>query len=260
MNRTRLVTLAALFLAVPISAAAEIRITEIMYDAEGADGKREWVELFNDSASAVDISKWKFTDKSNHVLNAPPKNGGTGSLIIPAGGYLILASDAATFTGEYPSVNAVIDTVMSLANAEATISVGTAEASARASYTKSLGAAGTGESLQIAGSSWVHAKPTPGRSNATVSSVAAPKTPPAKKKSTTAAVTKNTVPAEVLDEEIPDVPVEDAVPAESQVAGAGMMIGWQWGLAASALAIGTGAIAAIITRTKRTEWDIEEVE
>lgn len=247
--------LTALFIALPSVSWADVQITEIMYDADGSDSKREWIEIYNDADSPADISKLKFTDKSAHALNAPPKNGGTGSLTIPARGYAVIASDAKTFTEGNPSVAIVIDSVMSLTNAGASIALGDAVAT----YSKSMGAAGTGESLQLSGSAWIHAKPTPGAVNAKASTAkAAPtvkdapkraeKTKPAVKPQIAAAA------AESSSENKTDgsgPATEDAT--RVPVSGG---IGWQWMFAVAALALSTAAVAAIITREKRNEWEI----
>ena len=152
----------------PLQASAKVVISEVMYNPDGADDQHEWIELFNSYNAPVDISKWKINDGSNHVFNAPPKNGGTGSLTIPSGGYLILAGDAATFKADYPSVNvSVIDTAISLGNTAETITLlrddGTTEDTV--SYTKDMGAYGDGNSLQresATSDTLVAGAPTPG--------------------------------------------------------------------------------------------------
>ncbi|MDP3645709.1 MAG: lamin tail domain-containing protein, partial [bacterium] len=87
----------ALFVAVtvafiPSAAVASVSISEVMYDAEGTDTDREWVELYNSGSESMDITGWKINDGSNHVLNVPPKNGSKGSMVIATGGHLILAA------------------------------------------------------------------------------------------------------------------------------------------------------------------------
>ena len=57
--------------------AQEVR--EIMYDPEGSDGKKEWIEIYNEGPYLLDLSTVKFADKSAHVLNPPPKNGGASA-------------------------------------------------------------------------------------------------------------------------------------------------------------------------------------
>ena len=98
-------------------ASGEIIINEIMYDFLGSDDKHEWVEIKNISDKSIDLKGWYFYDGKNHLLNEPPKNGGQGSLIIPAYSYAILADDAVTFLTDYSNfLGIVIDTTMSLNN------------------------------------------------------------------------------------------------------------------------------------------------
>ncbi|MDP3726217.1 MAG: lamin tail domain-containing protein [bacterium] len=155
---------------IPATSFAQVVITEIMYDLEGSDADREWVEIYNAGTNPVDLKDWKFNDGSNHVLNEPSKNGGTGSLMLPAGVYAILTSDAVQFGVEHTVSVSVIDTVMSLGQQDDrtyTVSLmrpdGGIEDSV--SYTTALGAKGDGKSLQKINSSWVAALPTSGSAN-----------------------------------------------------------------------------------------------
>jgi beta-lactamase superfamily II metal-dependent hydrolase len=64
------------------SGSATVLFSEIFYDTPGTDSKEEWIELYNPSSQAVDISGWTITD-----------NNGTGSTFtIPSG--VSLASGA----------------------------------------------------------------------------------------------------------------------------------------------------------------------
>lgn len=155
------------FSSLAIEAKAGVYISEIMYDYEGTDTDYEWVELSNDGGSDVDISGWKFNDGSNHNLNTPPTNGSTGSLVVPAGGYLILASNASSFNSVYSLSESVIDTVMSMNNTTETISIldGNSSTIDSVSFSSSDGANGDGNTLQIVSGSWVSGSPTPGDDN-----------------------------------------------------------------------------------------------
>ncbi len=262
-------TSAALFilvLAAPFAAQAGISISEIMFDPEGSDSKREWIELYNAGPDAVNIAEWKYADKANHALNVPPKNGGVGSMMIAPGRYFILASDAATFVAEHPGISIVIDTTMSLNNSGATIGLrsGTSVIDS-ATYTKSMGAAGNGDSLQLNEGTWIHAKPTPGTANATSPSVAV--TQASSPKKVAPAKTAPLMPATVTTgdaiESNDPLSIVNATPSDtalSQTAAAGTLRGSVWWIAAAALAIGTGAVASLISRSKKFEWDIEESE
>jgi len=149
-------------------------ITEIMYDLsenqEGStsDAKREWVEIYNEGNNEVDVSEWRFNDGKNHLLIAPPENGGQGSITLAPNSYAILASDATTFVNEHGSYSGtVIDTVMSLNNTTDTLSLidGTGVTVDSVTYTNELGGDEDGNSLQLVGSAWVASAPTPGAQN-----------------------------------------------------------------------------------------------
>ena len=57
-------TLSVALLALPACAHAQILISEVMYDPVRSDDKQEWIELYNGGDTAVDITKWTFTDGS----------------------------------------------------------------------------------------------------------------------------------------------------------------------------------------------------
>lgn len=254
-------------LTAPMLASAELRITEIMYDPEGSDSKKEWVEIFNEGPYLVDLSTVKFADKSAHILNAPPKNGGTGTMSIVPGAYVILAADATTFHSLYPNISQVIDTAMSLGNSGATIGLGTSKGPlASASYDASLGGNGNGESLQWKDGVWLHAAPTPGNVNAKASTVPVPvitEKPIVQKSASAQTVSSKTktASAQVVDEKNDPIAVVNATPTDadiSEVAAAGSTAVSPWWLAASVLAISTGAAVTMIARRKKEEWTIEE--
>jgi hypothetical protein len=78
-----------------IAAVVEVVINEIIQNpAAVADGSGEWLELYNPTASAIDINGWTIADagSDSHVIN----NG--GPLLIPAGGYLVLGNNDDTGT------------------------------------------------------------------------------------------------------------------------------------------------------------------
>lgn len=140
-----------LILFFPFFVSADVTITEIMYDLEGSDSKREWIKICGDD----NLSGWKFNDGSNHALNEPPKNGGRGSIILTE--CLILASDAITYINDNPSYSGtVIDTVMSLGNTEDTLSLINPDGDIvfSVTYNKELGANGDGNFLQYLNGEW----------------------------------------------------------------------------------------------------------
>ena len=160
----------------PFSASAQVVISEFMYDASGSDTNQEWVELYNAGGSPVDLTKWKINDGSNHVLNVPPKNGGTGSIILNAGSYIILADDAPAFISAHQGISvSIIDTALSLPNTSGTISLinESAVTEDSISYTKDSGAAGDGNTIQrvsVSGTSVIAGAPSPGTGSLTQTS------------------------------------------------------------------------------------------
>lgn len=168
-TKTTSCCIALITLCAPFAVAADVVINEFLYDAQGTDADQEYIELYNAGDTTVDLTKYRINDGSNHALNVPPKNGGTGSISIPAGGYVLLVDNATDFLAAHPGISGtVIDTVLSLSNTGATLTLlddGGAPASS-VIYTKDQGAAGDGNSLQKSGASWTVAVPTPNAANA----------------------------------------------------------------------------------------------
>ena len=153
----------------PFLAKASVYISEIMYDIDGSDDKKEWVEIYNDSAGEINLKDWRFYDGSNRILNEPPVNGGRGSLVLLAYNYAILSSDATTTVANYPAYSGiVIDTAMSLGNTSETLKIIDASGTIidTVSYNSSMGANGDGNSLQKINGIWSANSPTFGYTNA----------------------------------------------------------------------------------------------
>src|SRR3989344_4542780 len=134
--------------------AGDLVINEIMYNLEGTDTNHEWIEIFNPKNNAVNLDGGKLYDgdgETNSGLNAPPKNGGQGSLIIPAGGYAILAAKADVFLADHQGFSGtVIDTVLDLKNSTDTIRLLAPDGTVfdEVTYSNSWGADGNGKTLE----------------------------------------------------------------------------------------------------------------
>lgn len=163
--RKAVFTAFVLYLLLPNLASASLIISEIMYDASGADTDREWVEIKN-TGDDLDLTGYKFFDGANHVLNIPPKNGGRGNMTITSGGFIIFASSPDVFLAEYGGyAGSVIDTALVLSNTTSVLKIidkDGAEVSS-ASYNKDLGANGDGNSLHYNGSKYVPSSANPGQ-------------------------------------------------------------------------------------------------
>ena len=76
---------------------SEVTINEIMYAPISGDSRDQYVELYNQGGKPVDLSGWKFSSGINFTF---PTNTALG-----AGGYLVVAKDAARLRSNYPALN-----------------------------------------------------------------------------------------------------------------------------------------------------------
>src|SRR5204863_6972397 len=79
--------------------ADDIVINEIMYHPASGIPLEEFIELYNKGTTTVNLGGWRF--KQGVKFTVP-------TLTIVPGGYLVVASDLATFQSKYPGVNNVI--------------------------------------------------------------------------------------------------------------------------------------------------------
>ncbi len=132
---------------------SDLVISEIMYDVEGSDSDKEWIEIYNSGIEPVEVlsgsgrTAWRFFDGANHTLNLVQ-----GTTTVASGEFFILTDDGQTFLAEHPGfVGTIFDTVMSLNNSSTTLALsfdgGTTQA-IQVSYDSSWGGAGTGYSLE----------------------------------------------------------------------------------------------------------------
>ena len=144
----------------PLSAGAQVFVSEIFYDAAGSDENREWIEVYNGTAADIDFSRWKFFEgKANHALKVSA--GPAGNL----GSYIIIADDAVQFLADNPDFSGTLyDSSFSLSNKGETIALKNEKGDIvdSVSFTPS---GISGQSLQKITAGWSAAKPSPGKIN-----------------------------------------------------------------------------------------------
>lgn len=145
---SRLFLIVAFFLPFPSIVNAQVVVSEIMYDLEeGSDTGREWIEVFNNSSSVVDLTAWKlFEADINHKITEV-----SGGTTLGADAYAIVADNAAKFLTDHPSYTGLLfDSAFSLSNTGETLILRNAELIDKDTvyYTSGMGAAGDGNSLQ----------------------------------------------------------------------------------------------------------------
>lgn len=129
-------------------------ITEIMYNPDGSDTHEEWIEIYNQTDQAIDLSGWKFFESGvNHSLTLAQ-----GSFILSADERAVIAKDATKFMEEYDGFTGILlDSSFSLSNEgeELAIKNKAGEIVAQANYSKDLGGNDNGFSLELdKGGSW----------------------------------------------------------------------------------------------------------
>jgi hypothetical protein len=152
---------------------ANFEITEIMYDLDGTDTDREWIEVENTGQESTDLSKWYlFSDNSKHTL--VPQ----GESMIPTGSYAVIAQNISKFKADWPSYSGLLfdSSWTGLNNESDEISLKDPDLNiiSPVTFNSSMGGSGDGNSLQIIGGSWQGATPTPGLINQASQSITDP--------------------------------------------------------------------------------------
>lgn len=153
-----------LFLSLFCIASASFEITEVMYDLDGTDTGREWVEVYNNGSENSDFSHWYFfSDNTKHSLVPDSQSN------IPAGGYAVITQDISKFKADWPNYSGLIfdSSWTGLNNDGETIALKDPDLNivSQISFTSGQGGGGDGNSLQKVNGSWVGAIPTPGLQN-----------------------------------------------------------------------------------------------
>lgn len=164
--KARLFLLFFFTLFAPSFVSANVMINEIMYDIDGTDTGREWIEIFNNSNVSVDLNKWRlFEGDTNHEINLVNEN---DSSIIPANGYIIIADNSIKFLSDNPNFSGtVFDSSFSLKNTGEIIILRNSELIDidQVDYLPDWGANGDGNSLQKINGQWIASYPTIGAQN-----------------------------------------------------------------------------------------------
>jgi hypothetical protein len=169
-----------MLLLIPSTTLASLKITEVMYDPEGADTNREWIEFYNAGEEVVVTgglgNSWRLYEES--AAGSLKKrtfsfDGGGTSITIPSNTYAVIARDSEAFKQDFPlHEGKLFFASMSLTNSEGRrLSLYDAEGNAKSAsvlYMPLPEASGTGASLQLQEDGrWIAGLPTPGLENTT---------------------------------------------------------------------------------------------
>jgi hypothetical protein len=166
-TRERVLIFGILFL-LPIFSHAQVVINEISYSPQG----KSWIEIYNGSASAIDLTQYKILD-SGATVNGHGITAVSGTNPLPPQSYAIIAKDPTIFPGASFSLfksslgaNTSGDT-FTLKNGSTVVD--------SVSFLNTQGANGDGNSLQRqSDGTWAVATPTPGNVNSIASANTTP--------------------------------------------------------------------------------------
>jgi len=153
-----------------------------MYNPEGADSGREWIEVYNTGDESIDLINYRFLENDVAHRLSPHNPDDTGLLLEPQK-YAIIADNSTKFLEDYSENELLIDSVFSLKNTGEELSIVNPDGEIiyTVTYDPEWGADGTGSSLQntnlssssdgglttSSASDWIPAQPTPFLENAT---------------------------------------------------------------------------------------------
>jgi len=163
MIRNRYIEIVFLFIFLQSQTSALI-FNEIMYDPDGADTDREWIELLNERNDTVDLTGWKFFEANvNHGLTVSQ-----GAMLIPIGGYAIISNNPSKFLQDNPTFQGtLIKSSFSLSNSGEYLAMKNPSGAIQDSltYIPSLGGQDDGSTLSYIGGAWVRGDKTPSATN-----------------------------------------------------------------------------------------------
>lgn len=149
-------------LLLPTATHAEVIITEIMYDVPGANAHKQWVEIQNTGTSPEDLGTKdvRLVDHSGkHLLTTSQ-----GSAILGPQSVAIVAQDPSNFLSAFPEYAGTLFKSSFSLTAAGSLFIASSKniTGSMATYDSSQGAKGDGNSLQLSGTTFVPAAPTPG--------------------------------------------------------------------------------------------------
>ncbi len=154
-------------------AQANFEITEIMYDLDGTDSNREWIEVKNIGDKTEDLSKWYlFSDNTKHALIPQTES------YVESGSYAVIVQNVPQFKNDWPNYRGLIfdSSWTGFKNSGEAISLRDSDLNivSPVNFSSAQGGGGDGYSLQKINGDWVGSKPTPGKENVFTKKVVAP--------------------------------------------------------------------------------------
>jgi len=156
-----------------VSVSADFEISEIMYDLDGTDTNREWIEVKNNGSETEDLSNWYlFSDNTKHTITT------VGLASISSGEYVVIVQNISQFKSDWPNYQGLIfdSSWTGFKNSGDSISLKDPDLNIESpiNFSSNQGGSGDGYSIQKINGNWVGSEPTPGKENVFTKKVIAP--------------------------------------------------------------------------------------
>jgi len=159
------------FILSPITTEAHIVISEIMYNLDGSDVGREWIEVCNTGKEKVNLKDWKLAENGkNHNISFVDDK--TDNFLIPSKSCAVVVvnkKEINNFYNDNPNFSGILfySAFSSLNNSGEKISIKDADLNDidKVNYSSDWGANGDGNSLQLVKGKWIASIPTMGLLN-----------------------------------------------------------------------------------------------
>lgn len=142
--------------------ASSVNMSEIMYDVDGSDTDREWIEIYNGTGNDIVLTDYFFTEANiDHKISAH-----NGIDVLKSSQYAVIVQSVEKFKNDNPNYGGLIfDSSFSLVNEGGELlAIKDKDKNILFQYTydTNIGAKGDGKTLQFNNNAWVALEKTPG--------------------------------------------------------------------------------------------------
>lgn len=167
VKNIRKIILSFFFIFIPFCHSQQI--SEIMYDPAGSDTGNEWIEIFNNTTSSIDLTNYKlFESNTNHGISASSLYVNPSGNALSVGEYAIIVDNPVTFLSNHVGFSGkLFDSSFSLINSgeELTLKTSTLSSVSGVIYISQADANNTGGTLNYIDNLWKVYKESPSASS-----------------------------------------------------------------------------------------------
>ena len=146
-------------------AFANLEITEVMYDPQGANTSHQWIEVYNSGPNSIDLSTWSVTDHDTSWHFRTISSDSSTSLSPNSWAIIAKTSNLTDFKNKNQNLSGQIlkaNITLGASSGEIGLSSDKKNIISEVSYFSLMD---NGNSLQLINGEWVESTPTPGKEN-----------------------------------------------------------------------------------------------